>query len=153
MHISTQMCSHLGYVLTDTVQGFRPVHGVYTNTQSPLELYLQVISRSAPEAAAVVLSQMASRLLNARRVRMRASAGKRTPLRPFAPVGTHSGDSFQANFASPETPSDRRTPRNTPNAQSTFVDQKGNIVTIAIVPAGSPPRNLKPNQQRSAVRR
>ena len=106
----------------------------------------------------MVLSQMASRLLNARRVRMRASADKqRTPLRPFAPVGTISGDDNKPKFSAlpvGTSPSnDRRSTRETSNGQSSFVDQTGNIVTIAIVPAGSPPLTPKPTQQRSAVRR
>lgn len=100
---------------------------------------------------------MASRLLNARRVRMRASAGKRTPLRPFAPVGSSGGEDNKPKFSAlpvgTSQNNDRRATRDRPNGQSSFVDQKGNIVTIAIVPAGSPARRPNPSQQRSAVRR
>lgn len=98
---------------------------------------VQVISRAAPQAAAIVLSQMADRLLHARRSRGSA----KTLRRAFSPVA----------------PSGRKRP-GTPQAGAGATDQTvtqrmGEIVTIAIVPGGAPPAQRSGPRGASAVRR
>lgn len=98
---------------------------------------VQVISRAAPQAAAIVLSQMADRLLHARR----AHGTTKSLRRVFSPAG----------------PSASRRPGMALNSASP-TDQKvaqrmGEIVTIAIVPAGMPPPQRQVPRAASAVRR
>lgn len=98
---------------------------------------MQVISRAAPQAAAIVLSQMADRLLHARR----AHGTTKSLRRVFSPA-VPSASRRPGMAQSSATPADQK-----------VAQRMGDIVTIAIVPAGMPPPQRTVPRAASALRR
>lgn len=107
------------------------------STRVHMRDFVQVISRAAPQAAAIVLSQMADRLLHARH----AHGSTKSLRRLFSPAGA--AVSKRPGIAQPSTT----------DSQQKVAQRMGEIVTIAIVPAGKTPAQQTMPRAVSPVRR